>query len=222
MRANEHPLPHFHAQYAEHLASIEIGTWKCTAGTLHNRAYKLVIKWGQLREQELRANWERIERGEMPLKIQGLGCSMKKIKNRAPARICQVKPLKGFNVELVFDDGLVKIMNLKKYLHGPAFERARTDPSYFRQVFIDPVGKTVTWPNTEDIDADLLRYELTPAWMARRVQDERSRNTPKPDPKGKTLIPKRVYLSPQQLKFLNKINPNPSVAIRQLIDTLQK
>jgi hypothetical protein len=72
MRVNEHRPPHFHAQYAERLATIQIGSWDRTAGTLPNRVFKLVVESGQLHEQELRANWERIERGEMPLKIQGL------------------------------------------------------------------------------------------------------------------------------------------------------
>lgn len=72
MRVNEHRPPHFHAQYAERLASIQIGSWACTEGTLPNRVYRLVVRWGQLHEQELRENWDRIERGEMPLKIRGL------------------------------------------------------------------------------------------------------------------------------------------------------
>lgn len=72
MRVNEHRPPHFHAQYSEHLASIRIGSWDYMAGALPNRVYRLVVKWGRLHEGELRANWERTERGELPLKIQGL------------------------------------------------------------------------------------------------------------------------------------------------------
>jgi hypothetical protein len=147
---------------------------------------------------------------------------MKKISGtREPATICQVKPLKGFNVELVFGDGFVKTINLKKYLHGPAFEQARSDPQYFRQVFIDPIGKTITWPNTADIDADLLRYDLTPAWMEAEQDSKRSRREVKPKLKTEALFPKRVYLSQRQLKFLTKINPNISAAIRQIVDSYQ-
>lgn len=135
-----------------------------------------------------------------------------------PARIRQVKPLKGFNVELVFEDGFVKTVNLKRYLHGPAFKQARSDPQYFRQVFVDSVSKTIMWPNTADIDADLLRYDLTPAWEERERDAKRSRQATNAKPKSETLIPKRVYLSERQLKFLNKINPNLSAAIRQVVD----
>lgn len=148
---------------------------------------------------------------------------MKKISvTREPARICQVKTLRGFNVELVFADGFVKTINLKKYLHGPAFEQARSNLQYFRQVFIDPIGKTITWPNSADIDADLLRYDLTPAWMEREQDAKSSRQAVKPKTKTEALIPKRVYLSKRQLKILNKIDPNPSAAIRQMIDRYQK
>lgn len=96
---------------------------------------------------------------------------MKKTKPiRQPARIRQVKTHEGFNVELLFSDGILKTVNLKKYLRGPAFEQIRSDPEYFRQVFIDPVGETVTWHNTADIDADLLRYDLTPAWQTPEIE----------------------------------------------------
>ena len=141
---------------------------------------------------------------------------------RDPARIRQVKLVGGFNVELLFADGVVKKINLKKYLHGPAFAEIRSNPEFFAQVYIDPVGETIMWPNEADIDADLLRYDLTPAWMEREQEEKRARQSAKPKAKANALIPKRVYLSPQQLKFLNQINPNPSAAIRQLIDTLQK
>lgn len=148
---------------------------------------------------------------------------MKKIQIvREPARIRQVKLLGGFNVELTFADGVVKRVNLKKYLHGPAFEQIRSDPKFFIQIFVDPIGETIMWPNEADIDADLLRYDLTPSWMEREQEEKRARQSAKPKTKTNALIPKRVYLSPQQLKFLNKINPNPSAAIRQIIDTLQK
>ena len=72
MRLNEHRPPHFHAKYGEHFAAIRIGTWEYQAGDLPSRVHKLVLKWGQLHEQELRENWERAERGELPNKIQGL------------------------------------------------------------------------------------------------------------------------------------------------------
>src|SRR5687768_8424751 len=117
-----------------------------------------------------------------------------------PARIRQVKTLDGFNVELRFSDGFVKTVNLKKYLYGPAFKRARTDRTYFRQVFIDPIGEIVTWHDTEDIDADLLRYELTPAWKDKRDSQKRTKKPSSQKRPAEPLISKRIYLHPRQVK----------------------
>lgn len=146
----------------------------------------------------------------------------KKSVSHEPARIRQVKLLGGFDVELKFADGVVKTVKLKKYLRGPAFEQVRSDPKFFAQVFIDPIGETIMWPNEADIDADLLRYDLTPAWMERAREAKRRRPLSKSRTKTTALIPKRIYLSPKQLEFLDEINPNPSVAIREIIDTFEK
>jgi hypothetical protein len=139
-----------------------------------------------------------------------------------PARIRQVKLLDGFNVELTFADGVTKTVNLKKYLHGPAFEQARSDPEYFRQVFIDPIGETIAWPNTADIDADVLRYNLTASWMEKRTARKRVTKNGKRKSTQEALVAKRVYLHPRQIKLLSKIGPNLSAAIRKVVDTYQK
>lgn len=130
--------------------------------------------------------------------------------------------LDGFNVELLFADGFVKTINLRKYLHGPAFKRARTDPAYFRQVFIDPIGATVTWPGTEDIDADLLRYDLTPAWKAKRDTQKRAIKSSGQKISTEPLVSKRIYLHPRQVKLLAKIDSNLSAAVRQVVDAYQQ
>jgi len=137
-----------------------------------------------------------------------------------PARIHAVKTLDGFNVELVFTDGLIKTVNLKKYLRGPAFKQIRSDPEYFRQVFIDPIGETIAWPNTADIDADVLRYDLTPSWMEKQEHHKQTRKNGADESKKESLQAKRIYLYPRQVKKLEKINANLSAAVRQVIDTL--
>lgn len=141
--------------------------------------------------------------------------------SRQPARLKQVKTLEGFNVELLFSDGVVKTVNLKKYLRGPAFEQIRSDPVYFRQVFIDPIGETVTWPNTADIDADVLRYDLTPAWMEKRARQKRTKKNGDRKPVTEPLVSKRIYLHPRQVKILARIDSNLSAAVRQVVDAYQ-
>ena len=77
-------------------------------------------------------------------------------------RIQCVEPKEDFIVDVQFTDGLRREINLEPYLHGPVFETIRHDPSMFHSM---QVGEgTITWPNSADIDPDVLYYGLTPAW----------------------------------------------------------
>lgn len=62
-REQHHPVAHFHAQYAEHLASIAIDG-RLLAGSLPPRALRLVRDWAELHEEELLDNWERVRSRE--------------------------------------------------------------------------------------------------------------------------------------------------------------
>jgi uncharacterized protein DUF4160 len=55
----EHGVPHFHAVYAGHDASIEIESFEVLAGFLPDRALKLVREWAALHRAELAENWRR-------------------------------------------------------------------------------------------------------------------------------------------------------------------
>ena len=54
----DHPPPHFHAEYGEHDAQIELGTWQILNGSLPPRALRLVREWAELHSEELNRNWE--------------------------------------------------------------------------------------------------------------------------------------------------------------------
>jgi uncharacterized protein DUF4160 len=61
----DHPVPHFHAEYAGDTASIGIdGT--VIAGSLPPRQLRLVKQWSALHREELLENWERA-RQDKPL-----------------------------------------------------------------------------------------------------------------------------------------------------------
>jgi Domain of unknown function (DUF4160) len=66
MYYEEHGLPHFHARYAEHDASIGIGDLEVLQGSLPHKKLALVRRWATLHRHELRANWNRA-RDEQPL-----------------------------------------------------------------------------------------------------------------------------------------------------------
>lgn len=71
--------------------------------------------------------------------------------------------LTGFKMQIEFEDGLEKEIDLKKFLQGPIFEPIRNNQKLFQDVQIE--GGTIAWSNGADIDPDVLYYDLTPAWM---------------------------------------------------------
>jgi hypothetical protein len=56
---DDHNPPHFHAEYGEYFAQIEIDTLTVFSGRLPPRVLGLVIEWATLHQQELFADWER-------------------------------------------------------------------------------------------------------------------------------------------------------------------
>ncbi|MGH9224369.1 MAG: DUF4160 domain-containing protein [Acidimicrobiales bacterium] len=66
MYYGDHPPPHFHATYGEHVAQVAIDTLAVLAGSLPTRALPLVEEWGELHREELLANWQRAL-GRVPL-----------------------------------------------------------------------------------------------------------------------------------------------------------
>ena len=57
----DHPPPHFHAEYGEHRAVIEIRTLVVIGGHLPPRALGLVVEWASQHQTELLELWERAQ-----------------------------------------------------------------------------------------------------------------------------------------------------------------
>jgi hypothetical protein len=74
--------------------------------------------------------------------------------------VTEVKVVGPHSLELAFDNGVRKRVNLRRELYGPVFEPLR-DPAYFAQAYLDPDSRTVTWPNGADFAPDFL-YLLEP------------------------------------------------------------
>ena len=62
------------------------------------------------------------------------------------------------SLELTFNDGTHKRVNVWPLFEGPIFEPLR-EPTYFARVVLDPVAGTVVWPNEADFAPEAL-YEL--------------------------------------------------------------
>ena len=61
-----------------------------------------------------------------------------------------------FHLTLRFEEGEERTVDVGPLLNGPVFEPLR-NPDYFALVSIDPICKTVTWPNGADFAPEALR-----------------------------------------------------------------
>ena len=69
---NEHAPPHFHAEYAEHRAVIDIRALQVTDGKLPRRALELVLDWAELHQEELLNDWDLCQQHHQPAGIPPL------------------------------------------------------------------------------------------------------------------------------------------------------
>jgi len=63
-----------------------------------------------------------------------------------------------YKLLLTFEDGIVKLVDLKPHLDGEIFEPLR-DVNYFKTVRVNPDIDTIVWENGADISPDFL-YEI--------------------------------------------------------------
>lgn len=58
MYYDDHNPPHFHAEYAESKALVDIQTATVIRGALPGRQLKMVLAWCEIHKDELMQNWE--------------------------------------------------------------------------------------------------------------------------------------------------------------------
>jgi hypothetical protein len=76
------------------------------------------------------------------------------------ARICDVKYLGQRNVLVSFDDGLQR--ELVFHSNWVGFLEPLNSDDFLALVEIDPVAKTLSWPNGIDLDAEILHGDFAP------------------------------------------------------------
>lgn len=67
----------------------------------------------------------------------------------------EAKYVDEFKVKLRFDDGVVKVVDLKAKLEGEIFEPLN-DPDYFAQFKYDSELGTIVWENGADLAPEFL------------------------------------------------------------------
>jgi Domain of unknown function (DUF4160) len=67
-----HHRPHFHAYYQQQVAIFGVDIIDLIAGTLPRQQQRLVEAWAELHQEELKANWDRLQEGRSPSKIEPL------------------------------------------------------------------------------------------------------------------------------------------------------
>jgi hypothetical protein len=69
--------------------------------------------------------------------------------------VTHVLHLKNYQLQLEFNDGKVKELDLKDELYGEIFEPLK-DIELFKKVYVNPDTGTIEWPNGADFAPEFL------------------------------------------------------------------
>ena len=67
-----HHRPHFHAAYQDVKAVFALDPVECIGGNLPRTQQRLVEAWAEIHREELLRDWELLQSGQPPLKIEPL------------------------------------------------------------------------------------------------------------------------------------------------------
>jgi hypothetical protein len=70
--------------------------------------------------------------------------------------VVQARILARYIVELTFETGETKVIDLEPLLQGPVFEPLVEDYELFMQLRVDPEAGTIVWPNGADVSPRTL------------------------------------------------------------------
>ena len=89
--------------------------------------------------------------------------------------VIEVKHIDGYTLELVFENGKKGTYDFSNYAkRGGVFGRF-SDPSFFKQYYINKELGVLCWPDGLDIAPETLYHAVTgeplPSWMAEEKQE---------------------------------------------------
>lgn len=70
-------------------------------------------------------------------------------------RVTGARHTQGYKLEVAFNDGAIKEVDLKDELYGEVFEPLR-DAEFFKQVKVNEETNTTEWPNRADFAPEFL------------------------------------------------------------------
>lgn len=73
-----------------------------------------------------------------------------------PVSVVSVVALNDLHLQLDFDDGLSRTVDVTPYVQGPQFKQIRLSEKFFKTAHVE--NGAVLWDNGVMLDADLLRY----------------------------------------------------------------
>lgn len=85
--------------------------------------------------------------------------------------VTEVHVLPPYGLDVRFKDGSRRRIDLTDELWGEMFKPLK-DEQLFAKAFVDPVSKTVAWPNGADLAPEWL-YEPDPVKWQKLVEDSR-------------------------------------------------
>ena len=68
----EHNPPHFHAYYQDYRATVDINNCEIIKSDFPTKQAKMVVAWAEMHKDELLANWQLCQEGDIPFKIKPL------------------------------------------------------------------------------------------------------------------------------------------------------
>ncbi|MBU0701996.1 DUF2442 domain-containing protein [bacterium] len=89
-------------------------------------------------------------------------------------KITQLQVLENYCLDLVFDDGVEKIIDGTQFFGDNLLTKPLSDPEYFQQVKIYENGRGIYWPNEYDICPDNLRYHIKALETHHKVSQQSS------------------------------------------------
>jgi hypothetical protein len=163
----QHHRAHFHAYYQQHVAVFAIDTLECLGGELPTPQRRLVEAWAEIHREELQRDWELLQSGQPPVKIEPLRSSM----SHAIHRVTEFEVVGPYTLSVSFADGTSQVIDFEPVLHGALFRPLR-DLDQFNAVRLDTEVGTLVWPNGADFDpATLHDWPLVGAEFARHAAE---------------------------------------------------